>query len=75
MGTSDIASVDGTETCPSTPRHSPAAIVPDIDGDATSAAPGDDVVPLIAPECSQCENCVNRNTDLCTAIRAMEREV
>ena len=73
MGTSDIASVDGTEAYPTTVRQ--AAIVPEFDGGATLAAASDDVVPLTAPECSQCKNCVNRNTDLCTAIRAMERGV
>src|SRR5271155_2780968 len=33
---------------------------------------GDHVTPLYTPECRQCESCLSRKTNLCTAIRATQ---
>ena len=38
----------------------------------TSLKKGDHVIPLYTPECRQCESCLSRKTNLCTAIRATQ---
>src|SRR6266566_7716859 len=52
--------------------HEGAGIVVDIGKGVTSLKPGDHVIPLYAPECRQCEYCLNPKTNLCQAIRTTQ---
>jgi S-(hydroxymethyl)glutathione dehydrogenase / alcohol dehydrogenase len=52
--------------------HEGAGIVVEIGKGVTSLKPGDHVIPLYAPECRQCEYCLNPKTNLCQAIRATQ---
>jgi S-(hydroxymethyl)glutathione dehydrogenase / alcohol dehydrogenase len=52
--------------------HEGAGIVVDIGPGVTSLKQGDHVIPLYTPECRQCESCLSRKTNLCTAIRATQ---
>src|SRR6201998_779775 len=49
-----------------------AGIVVDVGPGVTSVKKGDHVIPLYTPECRQCESCLSRKTNLCTAIRATQ---
>jgi S-(hydroxymethyl)glutathione dehydrogenase/alcohol dehydrogenase len=52
--------------------HEGAGIVVEVGKGVTSLKPGDHVIPLYAPECRQCEYCLNPKTNLCQAIRATQ---
>ena len=52
--------------------HEGAGIVVELGRGVTSLKPGDHVIPLYAPECRQCEYCLNPKTNLCQAIRATQ---
>src|SRR5580704_854341 len=52
--------------------HEGAGIVVDIGPGVTSLKKGDHVIPLYTPECRQCESCLSRKTNLCTAIRSTQ---
>ena len=52
--------------------HEGAGIVVDVGRGVTSVKKGDHVIPLYTPECRQCESCLSRKTNLCTAIRATQ---
>src|SRR5215472_16717965 len=52
--------------------HEGAGVVVDTGRGVTSVAKGDHVIPLYTPECRQCEYCLSRKTNLCTAIRATQ---
>src|SRR6202451_3009479 len=52
--------------------HEGAGIVVDVGPGATPLKKGDHVIPLYTPECRQCESCLSRKTNLCTAIRATQ---
>jgi S-(hydroxymethyl)glutathione dehydrogenase/alcohol dehydrogenase len=52
--------------------HEGAGIVVDLGPGVTSLKKGDHVIPLYTPECRQCESCLSRKTNLCTAIRATQ---
>jgi S-(hydroxymethyl)glutathione dehydrogenase / alcohol dehydrogenase len=52
--------------------HEGAGIVVDVGPGGTSVKKGDHVIPLYTPECRQCESCLSRKTNLCTAIRATQ---
>jgi S-(hydroxymethyl)glutathione dehydrogenase/alcohol dehydrogenase len=52
--------------------HEGAGIVVDIGAGVTSVKKGDHVIPLYTPECRQCQSCLSRKTNLCTAIRATQ---
>src|SRR5919109_90102 len=52
--------------------HEGAGVVVDIGPGVTSLKKGDHVIPLYTPECRQCEYCLSRKTNLCTAIRATQ---
>src|SRR3984957_18902836 len=52
--------------------HEGAGIVVDVGPGVTSLKKGDHVIPLYTPECRQCEACLSRKTNLCTAIRATQ---
>src|SRR3974390_755172 len=52
--------------------HEGAGIVVDVGPGVTSVKKGDHVIPLYTPECRQCEYCLSRKTNLCTAIRATQ---
>jgi S-(hydroxymethyl)glutathione dehydrogenase / alcohol dehydrogenase len=52
--------------------HEGAGIIVDVGAGVTSVKKGDHVIPLYTPECRQCESCLSRKTNLCTAIRATQ---
>ncbi len=52
--------------------HEGAGIVVDVGPGVTTLKKGDHVIPLYTPECRQCESCLSRKTNLCTAIRATQ---
>jgi S-(hydroxymethyl)glutathione dehydrogenase/alcohol dehydrogenase len=52
--------------------HEGAGIVVDVGAGVASLKKGDHVIPLYTPECRQCESCLSRKTNLCTAIRATQ---
>jgi S-(hydroxymethyl)glutathione dehydrogenase/alcohol dehydrogenase len=52
--------------------HEGAGIVVDVGPGVTSLKKGDHVIPLYTPECRECESCLSRKTNLCTAIRATQ---
>src|SRR3981189_1684462 len=52
--------------------HEGAGIVVDIGRGVPSVKKGDHLIPLYTPECRQCEYCLSRKTNLCTAIRAAQ---
>src|SRR5262249_49163893 len=54
--------------------HEGAGIVVDVGPGVTSVKKGDHVIPLYTPECRQCPSCLSRKTNLCTAIRATQRQ-
>jgi S-(hydroxymethyl)glutathione dehydrogenase/alcohol dehydrogenase len=57
---------------PSILGHEGAGIVVDVGAGVTSVKKGDHVIPLYTPECRQCESCLSRKTNLCTAIRSTQ---
>jgi S-(hydroxymethyl)glutathione dehydrogenase/alcohol dehydrogenase len=52
--------------------HEGAGVVVDVGPGVTNLKKGDHVIPLYTPECRQCESCLSRKTNLCTAIRATQ---
>jgi S-(hydroxymethyl)glutathione dehydrogenase/alcohol dehydrogenase len=52
--------------------HEGAGIVVDVGAGVATLKKGDHVIPLYTPECRQCEACLSRKTNLCTAIRATQ---
>jgi S-(hydroxymethyl)glutathione dehydrogenase/alcohol dehydrogenase len=52
--------------------HEGAGIVVDVGPGVTTLKKGDHVIPLYTPECRQCEACLSRKTNLCTAIRSTQ---
>jgi S-(hydroxymethyl)glutathione dehydrogenase/alcohol dehydrogenase len=52
--------------------HEGAGVVVEVGPGVTSLKKGDHVIPLYTPECRQCEACLSRKTNLCTAIRATQ---
>ncbi|MFL5396434.1 MAG: alcohol dehydrogenase catalytic domain-containing protein, partial [Myxococcales bacterium] len=57
---------------PSILGHEGGAIVAEVGPGVTTVRAGDHVIPLYVPECRQCEYCLSRKTNLCTAIRATQ---
>ncbi len=45
--------------------HEGAGVVADVGPGVTSVKPGDHVIPLYAPECGTCSNCVSGRTNVC----------
>src|SRR5580704_9459240 len=71
----DAYTLDGFDSegiFPSILGHEGAGIVREVGAGVTSVKPGDHVIPLYTPECRQCEACLSRKTNLCTAIRATQ---
>ncbi len=52
--------------------HEGAGIVREVGAGVTTVKPGDHVIPLYTPECRNCQSCLSRKTNLCTAIRATQ---
>jgi S-(hydroxymethyl)glutathione dehydrogenase/alcohol dehydrogenase len=52
--------------------HEGAGVVVDVGPGVATLRKGDHVIPLYTPECRQCEACLSRKTNLCTAIRATQ---
>jgi S-(hydroxymethyl)glutathione dehydrogenase/alcohol dehydrogenase len=52
--------------------HEGGAVVAEVGPGVTTVRAGDHVIPLYVPECRQCEYCLSRKTNLCTAIRATQ---
>src|SRR5262245_51187288 len=57
---------------PSILGHEGAGVVVEVGSGVTSLAVGDHVIPLYVPECRQCEYCLSRRTNLCSAILATQ---
>ena len=57
---------------PSILGHEGGAIVAEVGPGVTTVRVGDHVIPLYVPECRQCQYCLSRKTNLCTAIRATQ---
>jgi len=57
---------------PSILGHEGGAIVAEVGPSVTTVRAGDHVIPLYVPECRQCEYCLSRKTNLCTASRATQ---
>src|SRR6202167_3518320 len=67
-----LGGFDSEGIFPSILGHEGAGIVREVGAGVTSVAPGDHVIPLYTPECRQCKSCLERKTNLCTAIRATQ---
>ena len=67
-----LSGLDSEGVFPCVLGHEGAGIVVDIGQGVTSLRKGDHVIPLYTPECRQCESCLSRKTNLCTAIRATQ---
>jgi S-(hydroxymethyl)glutathione dehydrogenase/alcohol dehydrogenase len=52
--------------------HEGAGVVVEVGSGVTSVKAGDHVIPLYAPECRECEYCLNPKTNLCQKIRATQ---
>lgn len=52
--------------------HEGAGIVESIGENVTSVKPGDHVIPLYIPQCSECKFCKNPKTNLCQKIRTTQ---
>src|ERR687888_1439171 len=67
-----LSGADPEGLFPSILGHEGGAIVVEVGPGVTSVRAGDHVIPLYVPECRQCEYCLSRKTNLCTAIRATQ---
>jgi S-(hydroxymethyl)glutathione dehydrogenase/alcohol dehydrogenase len=67
-----LAGADPEGLFPAILGHEGAGIVVDVGPGVTSLKKGDHVIPLYTPECRQCESCLSRKTNLCTAIRTTQ---
>jgi S-(hydroxymethyl)glutathione dehydrogenase/alcohol dehydrogenase len=52
--------------------HEGAGVVVETGPGVKSVRAGDHVIPLYIPECRECEYCLSRKTNLCSAIRATQ---
>jgi S-(hydroxymethyl)glutathione dehydrogenase/alcohol dehydrogenase len=64
-----LSGADPEGIFPAVLGHEGGGIVEDVGRGVTSVAPGDHVIPLYTPECSQCNFCRSGKTNLCQAIR------
>jgi S-(hydroxymethyl)glutathione dehydrogenase/alcohol dehydrogenase len=67
-----LSGADPEGIFPSILGHEGAGLVVDVGPGVTSVQKGDHVIPLYTPECRQCQSCLSRKTNLCTAIRATQ---
>jgi S-(hydroxymethyl)glutathione dehydrogenase/alcohol dehydrogenase len=67
-----LSGADPEGLFPSILGHEGAGIVAEIGPGVTTLKPGDHVIPLYTPECRNCQSCLSRKTNLCTAIRATQ---
>src|SRR6187455_462000 len=65
---------DPSGYAPTVLGHEGAGIVEKLGRDVTSVAPGDQVVTLFSPQCRECIHCKSDRTNLCLAIRDMQRQ-
>jgi S-(hydroxymethyl)glutathione dehydrogenase/alcohol dehydrogenase len=65
---------DPSGYAPTVLGHEGAGIVERLGRDVTSVAPGDQVVTLFSPQCRECIHCLSDRTNLCLAIRDMQRK-
>src|SRR3990172_2086123 len=65
-----LSGADSEGLFPSILGHEGAGVVVDVGPGVKSLKKGDHVIPLYVPECRECEYCLSRKTNLCTAIRA-----
>src|SRR3569623_2060923 len=71
----DAYTLDGLDSeglFPSILGHEGAGVVLEVGPGVTSVKPGDHVIARYTPECRQCNSCLSRKTNLCTAIRATQ---
>ncbi|WP_273845726.1 S-(hydroxymethyl)glutathione dehydrogenase/class III alcohol dehydrogenase [Rubrobacter calidifluminis] len=64
-----LSGADPEGLFPSILGHEGAGVVVEVGEGVKSVKEGDHVIPLYTPECRECEACLSRKTNLCTAIR------
>src|ERR1700719_4301450 len=67
-----LSGLDSEGKFPAILGHEGAGVVREVGAGVTTVKAGDHVIPLHTPECRQCEACLSRKTNLCTAIRATQ---
>lgn len=67
-----LSGADPEGIFPSIMGHEGAGVVVEVGEGVKSVKEGDHVIPLYTPECRECEACLSRKTNLCTAIRATQ---
>ncbi len=67
-----LSGADPEGIFPSILGHEGGGIVMEVGPGVTSVAPGDHVIPLYTPECSECKFCKSGKTNLCQAIRTTQ---
>ena len=54
--------------------HEGSGVVCEIGLGVKTVSPGDHVIPLYIPECGECESCLSRKTNLCSALRQTQTQ-
>ncbi len=67
-----ISGADPEGLFPAIMGHEGAGVVVEVGPNVKSLKAGDHVIPLYAPECRECEYCLNPKTNLCQKIRATQ---
>ena len=67
-----LSGADPEGLFPAVLGHEGAGVVVAVGPDVRNLEEGDHVIPLYTPECRECESCLSRKTNLCTAIRSTQ---
>src|SRR5260221_9288027 len=65
---------DPSGYAPTVLRHEGAGVVERVGSDVASLSPGDHVVTLFSPHCSECVHCIDPRTNLYLAIREQQNK-